>query len=66
MTFHFAHMAPPGATSRRSLGACWLRDARTGKLVQHWLTPGPAQTKTDALDTLLRAHLARQAELRAG
>ena len=37
MTFHFAHMAPPGATAHRTPAACWLRDARTGRLVQHWL-----------------------------
>ena len=64
MTFHFAHMAPPGATARRTPVACWLRDARTGRLMQHWLTATPKQP--DALDTPLCALLARQAELRAG
>ena len=64
MTFHFAHMAPPGATARRTPVACWLRDARTGRLVQHWLTDTP--TQPDALDTPLCALLAQQAELRAG
>ncbi|MGY6695917.1 MAG: hypothetical protein ACXIUW_07795 [Roseinatronobacter sp.] len=64
MTFHFAHMAPPGATARRTPVACWLRDARTGRLLQHWLTATP--TQPDALDTPLCALLAQQAELRAG
>ncbi|WP_071799533.1 hypothetical protein [Natronohydrobacter thiooxidans] len=64
MTFHFAHMAPPGASARRTPVACWLRDARTGRLVQHWLTATP--TQPDALDTPLCALLAQQARLRAG
>ncbi len=64
MTFHFAHMAPPGATARRTPVACWLRDARTGRLVRHWLTTTPIVL--DALDTPLCALLAQQAELRAG
>jgi len=67
MTFHFAHMAPPGQTLRRnSPVSCWLRDAQTGKPVRHWLAPRPAQPAPDALDTPLCALLARQAELRAG
>jgi hypothetical protein len=64
MTFHFAHMAPPGASLRPASVACWLRDARTGRLVQHWLASTPSQS--DALDTPLCALLAQQAELRAG
>ena len=67
MTFHFAHMAPPGATLRpNSPVFCWLCDAQAGKPVRHWLAPRPAQPAPDALDTPLCARLARQAELRAG
>ncbi|MGY6549611.1 MAG: hypothetical protein ACXIU7_11510 [Roseinatronobacter sp.] len=66
MTFHFAHIAPPGACVRCTPVARWLRDARTGQPVRHWLTSGPAQPAPDALDTSLCALLARQAELRAG
>ncbi len=64
MTFHFAHMAPPGATARRTPVACWLRDARTGRPVQHCQTATPIQP--DALNTPRCALLAQQAELRAG
>jgi len=66
MTFHFAHMAPPGASQRLNPVACWLRDAQTGKPVRHWLAPKPAHPAPDALDTPLCALLARQAELGAG
>ncbi|MGY6704683.1 hypothetical protein [Roseinatronobacter sp.] len=66
MTFHFAHMAPPGASLRLNPVARWLRDAQTGKPVGHWLARMPAQSAPGALDTPLCAFLARQAELRAG
>ncbi len=63
MTFHFPHMAPPGADPLRNLCAVWLREARTGRLTRHWLAKTPA---SDALDTPLCALLEQQAELRAG
>ncbi|WP_439563032.1 hypothetical protein [Roseinatronobacter sp.] len=66
MTFHFTHMAPPGATLRRIPGGCWLRDAQTGKPARYWLALRPAQSAPDALDTPLCALLAPQAGLRAG
>jgi len=66
MTFHFAHMAPPGAIQRRPLIGLWLRDPRSGGLVRQWRSPQPEQPSPAALDTPLCALLARQAELRAG
>ncbi|MCC5961673.1 MAG: hypothetical protein JJU09_00980 [Rhodobacteraceae bacterium] len=63
MTFHFAHMAPPGADARRTPVSCWLRDARSGTLVQRWHRPAPQHPQIDAQ---LRALLTRQARLRAG
>ena len=67
MTFHFPHMAPPGADMRRDTPvACWLRDARSGKLVRHWLArPAPA-APAGPRDAQLRPLLTRHAELRAG
>lgn len=64
MTFHFPHMAPPGADARRDTPvASWLRDARSGRLVRRWLArPAPAGPR----DAQLRALLTRHAELRAG
>ena len=57
MTFHFAHMAPPGAASalaqtppacthapRSGLAARWVRCPLTQRLVMHWDRPTiPAQ-----------------------
>ena len=39
MTFHFAHMAPPGARST-ALVARWVRCPLTHRLVMHWDRPG--------------------------
>ena len=36
MTFHFAHLAPPGATPRTDLAARWVRCPLTHRLVMHW------------------------------
>ncbi len=66
MTFHFAHMAPPGASLRRQTVARWLHDPQTGKPVRHWQSVQPKQPDPDAMDTPLCALLARHAELRAG
>ena len=35
MTFHFAHMAPPGAR-HTALAARWVRFPLTHRLVMHW------------------------------
>ena len=40
MTFHFAHLAPPGATPRTDLAARWVRCPLTHRLVMHWDRPG--------------------------
>ena len=37
MTFHFPHMAPPGAATR---AARWVRCPPTHRLVMHWDRPG--------------------------
>lgn len=60
MTFHFTHMAPPGATLRRIPGGCWLRDAQTGEPARHWLALRPAQSAPDALDTPFAPFLHRK------
>jgi len=68
MTFHFPHMAPPGATPPRTiLRAVWMRDAKTGALRQHWCTDARAVAPDAApLDAQLRALVSRHAELRTG
>ena len=66
MTFHFANMAPPGATKRRPLVALWLRHPRSVVLVRTWRGTQPVQPSSAALDTPLCTLLARQAELRVG
>ena len=74
MTFHFAHMAPPGqqalhtATPRPTLR--WVRNAQTGQLSMRWERPQATATGLPAqvepgVETLLDALLRRQSDLRA-
>lgn len=39
MTFHFAHMAPPGAFPPTHPTARWVRCPLTHRLVMHWDRP---------------------------
>lgn len=74
MTFHFAHMAPPGqqalraATPRPTIR--WVRNAQTGQLRMRWeqpqaTTPGLYAQAAPGVELLLDALLCRQSELRA-
>ena len=74
MTFHFAHMAPPG---RQAPGAAnprptihWVRNAQTGQLSMRWekpqaIAPGLYAPAAPGVETLLDALLRRQSGLRA-
>lgn len=66
MTFFFSRMAPPGAATRHHPVACWLRDAKTGKLVQHWIAPTSLQPAAETMDISHRARPALSAEHRPG
>jgi hypothetical protein len=51
MTFHFAHMAPPGADQRSAPVAHWVLCPLTRRLVMHWDRPAvaiPAQPEPAA------------------
>ncbi len=73
MTFHFAHMAPPGRQGRRATttrpAIRWVRNAQTGQLAMRWTQPQavppalPAQA-APGVETLLDALLRRQSYLR--